>query len=105
MRPGGRFFFDMRGPDGETGGGEGCVLEVVPMRKISWTDSLAPGWRPRDGGFMTAIITMEDAGAGCRYAAHVLHKNAEDKKKHEEMGFEHGWGAVMGQLDEIARTL
>ena len=54
---------------------------------------------------MTAIITMQDCPGGVEYSATVKHKNAEDKKQHEEMGFHSGWGTVFEQLEEIARVL
>jgi len=31
----------------------GCYLEVVPHRKLVWTDALGPGYRPKDTGFFT----------------------------------------------------
>jgi uncharacterized protein YndB with AHSA1/START domain len=54
---------------------------------------------------MTAIITFEDDGDGTRYAARVLHANAEDTRKHVDMGFEPGWGAVIAQLQAVAQRL
>jgi uncharacterized protein YndB with AHSA1/START domain len=35
----------------------------------------------------------------------VLHKNPEDSRKHQEMGFEEGWGTTIDQLGKLARTL
>src|SRR5262249_3284237 len=47
LRPGGRTAMVMRGPDGETSPIEGVVLEVVPNRRIVFTDAFAVGWIPR----------------------------------------------------------
>ena len=47
----------MRGPDGEAGGGDGCVLEVVPNERFVWTAALGAGYRPEPGDLpFTAII-------------------------------------------------
>ena len=54
---------------------------------------------------MTAIITLQDEGAGTRYIARVLHKTAEEARKHDEMGFEEGWGTAIQQLDKVAAGL
>lgn len=51
---------------------------------------------------MTAIVTFEELGNGLtRYTARALHWTEEDRKKHEEMGFEPGWNACLDQLVEL----
>lgn len=104
LRPGGRFFSRMRGPNGEDVPNEGCYLEVKPHERLSWTDALSAGFRPRDGGFLTGVLEFADAEGGTRYRARALHKNVEDKEKHEAMGFEQGWGAALDQMVEMIRT-
>lgn len=100
-RPGGIFRTAMAGPDGETGGGTGCVLEAVPGRRFSWTGALLPGYRPAvpSGEFaFTAFIDLEPSGTGTRYRATVKHADVEGRAAHEEMGFEAGWGLALDQL-------
>src|SRR5712664_3591203 len=46
LRPGGIFRTDMRSPEGQTFPNVGCFLEIVPNRKLVWTNALAPGYRP-----------------------------------------------------------
>ena len=46
----------------------------------------------------TAIVTMEAHGKGTKYTAIAIHREEEGRKKHEAMGFEHGWGAALDQL-------
>ena len=47
---------------------------------------------------MTAIITFAAEGAGTRYSARVLHKSPADARKHDDMGFQDGWGTTINQL-------
>jgi uncharacterized protein YndB with AHSA1/START domain len=83
----------------------GCILVVEPQRRLVRTETLGPLFRPNSEAFMTAEITMEATPGGTRYRALVRHKNPEDRKKHEEMGFLQGWGTCLTQLDELAAQL
>lgn len=106
LRPGGRFRTVMRGPDGTEHDGEGAFLEVVENERLVWTDALAGGYRPNAAPFMTAILTFEEReDGGTTYTALVLHKDAADRAKHEEMGFFEGWGTATDQLAAVARGL
>ena len=112
LRPGGRFYTRMTGPDGFDSAGEGCFLEVVEGEKVVWTSALLPGYRPADqiedcGGFpFTAIVTLEDTGDGrTRYKAVALHRNQADRDTHAQMGFQEGWGTCATQLEETAQSL
>lgn len=101
--PGGRFFTVMRSPDGEEFPNEGCFLEVVPNRKLVFTDALLPGYRPAKEPFFTAIVTFTPEAGGTLYRALARHGNEETLKKHEQMGFHDGWGAALDQLLEVVR--
>jgi uncharacterized protein YndB with AHSA1/START domain len=104
LRAGGSFHVVMESPEGQKFPNSGCYLEIVPNRRIVWTGSLVAGFRPQTttvlGSLMfTAVIEFEStATGGTKYTATVLHGNAEDAKKHNDMGFEHGWGAAWDQL-------
>ena len=102
---GGAFDSIMRGPNGEEHAEKGSFLEIVPMQRIVFTDALSGGWRPCAAPFMTAFITLADEAGGTRYVGRVLHKNAEDRQQHLEMGFLDGWGAAIAQLDALTLTL
>lgn len=106
LRPGGAFHTLMRGPEGGVSDNPGCFLEVVPQARIVMTSMLTADWRPATPWLgMTAIITMEDDGAGCRYTARVMHPDEATRAKHEKMGFFEGWGTVITQLEAFAQTL
>jgi uncharacterized protein YndB with AHSA1/START domain len=100
LRPGGGFVTQMR-----EGGGDwqphidGCFLDAVPNERLVFTTVLTKGWQPADPWLaMTAILTFEARDGGTLYSSRVLHKSPEDAAKHEEMGFQDGWGTVLGQL-------
>lgn len=76
----------------------GCFLAVDPQERIVFTNALLGGWRPAENAFMTAIITFKDHPLGTDYAAHVMHRNNADRTMHENLGFNDGWGTVIGQL-------
>ena len=104
--PGGAFNIVMQSPEGQLFPEKpGCILVVEPERRLVWTDSLGPQFRPHAETFMTAEITMELVHGGTRYRALVRHKSPEDRAKHEAMGFHQGWGTCLTQLDELAVTL
>lgn len=105
LRPGGIFRTLMQGPGGEQHDNPGCFLEVVPNRRLVFTDALGPGWRPAASSFMTAIVTFVPIEGGTRYHAHCLHASAEQRKTHEDMGFEPGWGTAAAQLADLARAV
>jgi uncharacterized protein YndB with AHSA1/START domain len=103
LRPGGGFETRMR-----QGGGafqphvEGCFLEIVPEARLIFTTVLTEGWHPAEPWLaLTAIISFDAEGSGTRYASRVLHKNAADAKKHDDMGFQEGWGTAIAQLAAV----
>lgn len=100
LRPGGRFRTVMRSPEGEESGGDGCFLEIVEGRRLVWTDTLGPGYRPAPEPFFTAVVSMEPEGSGTRYKAIAIHGKPETREQHEAMGFHEGWGTVLDQLVE-----
>lgn len=80
----------------------GVFLDVVPNQRLIFTDAFRAGWVPGDRPFMTGYVTFEDAGNGAtKYIARALHWTAEDKKTHEEMGFEEGWNAAAEQMEAL----
>lgn len=112
LRPGGRFYTVMQSPEGQTFPNTGCYLEVIPNKKLVWTNALEPGFRPVNPPepspghecaefLMTATIMLEPHASGTKYTAVVQHANSEARVRHEGMGFKEGWGAVLDQLVAI----
>ena len=106
-RPGGRSLVVMRSPEGMEIPNDGVYLEVIPNRRLVFTNAYTPGWVPADKPFMTAIVNFEPEGDGSktRYTAIARHWNEQDRKAHEDMGFYVGWGICVDQLERLARTL
>ena len=105
LRPGGRFNSVMLSPEGQEFANFGCVLEVVPKRRLVFTDTLLEGFRPAGKPFFSAAVEIEPAGAGTRYVATAIHGSEESRQQHEEMGYHTGWSAALDQLVALARTL
>ncbi len=104
--PGGSFRSVMDVPDHGEMAGHGCVLAVEPERLLVWTDLLQGGYRPaRDSFGFTAIIRLEAVAGGTLYRAQALHRDADQRRAHEEMGFHDGWGKAAEQLEALALTL
>jgi uncharacterized protein YndB with AHSA1/START domain len=107
LRPGGGFETRMREGSGEFQPHvEGCFLEIIPQTRLIFTTVLTEGWQPAEPWLaLTAIMTFAAEGNGTRYTARVLHKNAADCRKHQEMGFYEGWGSTIDQLGAFVARL
>lgn len=107
LRPGGGFETRMREGAGEFKPHvDACFLEIIPEERLVWTTTLVEGWRPAEPWLaLTAIITFAPEGHGTRYSARVMHKNAADSRKHQEMGFQEGWGTTIDQLAAFVKEL
>ena len=108
LRPGGGSLVVMRDPDGKEYPNAGVYLEVVPERKLVFTDAYTAGWVPTEKPFMTAIVTFEPLGADgqrTRYTAVARHWTEEARQQHEAMGFHTGWGICADQMAALAATL
>ncbi len=111
LRPGGIFRTVMRSPDGTDHLNVGCYLEVVENERLIWTDALEGGYRPSTSpndcidSFFTAIIMLEPNGSGTKYTVIALHPDEESRKRHEERGFQDGWGTALDQLVTFIKTL
>jgi uncharacterized protein YndB with AHSA1/START domain len=55
--------------------------------------------------FFTAVISLQPHENGTKYTALVIHRNEQDCKKHEDMGFHDGWGKALDQLVAIAKKM
>jgi uncharacterized protein YndB with AHSA1/START domain len=110
LRPGGVFRTVMRSPEGKDHPNLGCYLEIVPNRKLVWTDALGAGFRPSRenphlGFHFTATVVLEPQGTGTKYTAIVMHSDEKSRQMHDAMGFQDGWGKALDQLVEHMKTV
>ncbi|WP_293780371.1 SRPBCC family protein [uncultured Oxalicibacterium sp.] len=107
VRAGGGNLIVMRDPEGNEYPNRGVYLEVVPDRRLVFTDAYVSAWIPSEKPFMTAIVMFdpEDEGRKTRYTAQALHWSAADREAHEKMGFHEGWGQCADQLAELLRRV
>jgi uncharacterized protein YndB with AHSA1/START domain len=99
-RPGGIFSIDIATGDGREVPNLGCILDVVPMKRLVWTSMLFPGYRPAvfDDIPITAIMTLESVGDGTRYVFTALHRDEADLEKDKESGWLEGTNIALDQL-------
>ena len=106
VRTGGSSLVVMRGPEGQEFPHRGVYLEVVPNRKIVFTDAFVDAWQPSGKQFMVAIVSFDPLPGGkTRYTAVARHWTVADREQHEKMGFHEGWGKAADQLAEVVATL
>lgn len=109
LRPGGIFRTVMESPEGQKFPYVGCYLEVVKNRRLVWTFLLGPGYRPTvwesPVPVFTVVTTLTPEGTGTRYRALAMHRDEDGRVTHDKMGFQDGWGTVVDQLVEVAKTL
>ncbi|MES2598067.1 MAG: SRPBCC family protein [Verrucomicrobiota bacterium] len=99
LRAGGYSKMTMCGPNGESFPNEGVYLEIVPNKKIVFTDAYKANWEPNPNLFFTGIVTFEVLpSCKTRYTARAVHWTQEACEKHAAMGFKDGWSAAFDQL-------
>lgn len=106
VRPGGAFSIISRGPDGRESPERGVYLEVMPRRRLVFTDSYAAAWVPSTKPFLTTVLTFEELDTNlARYTARLLHWTTLDRTTHERMGIREVWGRCTDQLAALAAKL
>ena len=114
LRPGGLFRTIMRSPEGREFPNVGCYLEVIENERLAWTNALEEGFRPTTASTVcggdavfafTAVISLAPHGKGTRYTALVMHGDQASAKRHDEMGFEDGWGKALEQLVAVVKQM
>lgn len=105
VRPGGVSNVVMADENGNEYPSVGQYLEVVPNRKLVFTDAFVGNWQPSEKPFFTCVLTFEPENGKTRYTAVARHWTIEDRETHEKMGFHEGWGLCAAQMEEVAKGL
>ena len=78
---------------------DASFLAVEEGRALAFTTALDGDWRPAGEGLqLSAVITFADHPDGTEYESLVMHGSAAERRRHEELGFEEGWGTAIRQL-------
>lgn len=104
--PGGRFSYRMVMEDGARVDMEMMILAAAGDRLV-FTDLMTAGFRPVAAPFFGFVgeLALSAVAGGTLYRATARHAREDDARRHEEMGFHDGWGAVAGQLVTYAEGL
>lgn len=106
LRVGGTNRVVMRNPEGELFPSVGVYLELIPDRRLVFTDAFVSAWVPSEKPFFVGSIDLESQGPGkTLYVARARHWTVEDAEAHRAMGFLEGWGLCADQLEALARTM
>jgi len=102
FRPGGKYRFLHRGPDGvEEHGFRGEYCEIVPPERIVWTFE----WEGMPGHISVDTLTLEDAGGKTKLTAHSLFDSREDRDGMLQSGMEEGMRETWDRLGELVETM
>ncbi len=112
LRPGGIFRTIMVSPEGQEFPNLGCYLEIIPNEKLVWTNALQLGFRPVNplanssvDFVFTATLSLEPHALGTTYQATIIHADQASCKRHNDMGFQDGWGKALDQLVEYMKKV
>ncbi|MEO1608313.1 MAG: VOC family protein [Pseudomonadota bacterium] len=106
LQPGGRMNTIMQGPDGTRVENSGVWLEIEQGRRLTFTDAYSEGFIPNASSFITSYVELSDRpGQQTEMVWGARHSNDTDKQKHLAMGFQQGWSAATGQLEDLAQSL
>lgn len=99
LRPGGAFRTVMRGSDGKEHPTEGVFREISPPTRLVFSMPFGGRGEPDHEAFCEVTL-IENSG---RTRLHVRwrHQTVEDRKAHEEMGFEKGWSQTLERLEKV----
>jgi uncharacterized protein YndB with AHSA1/START domain len=51
-----------------------------------------------------SVITFRDHPEGTAYSALAMHRDRQDRDRHEQLGFHDGWTTVAAQLAELVEA-
>lgn len=105
LKPGGEFYTNMQSPEGQNFPNHGCFLEIIPNKKLVWTNMMTSDYHPtiddKMGFAFTVKLNLIKHENGTLYKAVVSHANEAGLRQHESMGFQEGWKLAFLQLEEL----
>ncbi|HIZ34483.1 MAG TPA: SRPBCC domain-containing protein [Candidatus Ruania gallistercoris] len=107
VQPGGGFVTWMSEDGGEyVPHTDGIFLVVEPFHRLVFTNAVDSQWHPAAPApvAMTAEIVLREHPEGTDYQAIVRHGDPDQRRRHEQLGFFDGWGAVTAALAAVAES-
>ncbi len=101
VRPGGKWRFVQRDPDGNEYAFNGEYLEVVPPSRIVQTFE----FEPMAGHISTETLTLEEHGGITRMTIRIMFKSKEDRDGMASSGMEAGASESYDRLDKVLELL
>ena len=100
LKPGGKFYTRMTGPDGFDFSGTACILEAVPGERIIWSTTMKVGYRPTNSPTTAATASRSPrstrsrtlAMARRRYTATVHARESKGPRYPDANGFQRRLG-------------
>lgn len=107
MQPGGRSFYTMTGPDGDTSSGYWEFLSVDAPNGFEVRDGFAnaDGTPNTEMPDMRMVFRFEETSAGSRLTTTTHFGSLEQLEQLLEMGMEEGTLSAMGQIDAVLADL
>lgn len=102
FRKGGRFRFQMTGPDGEKNtpfGGE--YLEIIPNQKIVYDNA----FEMPDAEKMVVTVTFDEKDGKTTLTVHTLFSSVAMRDEHVGGGFVEGTGSGLDQLADVVAAM
>ena len=107
LRPGGRWKYVMMAPDGTQYPVEGIFADIIEPELLVATDEFGEDYQ-YSGDLPQGVVTsvsLRDTGTGTEMTLRMVHRSAEDRAVHEQMGVEGGWNSSFNRLDRYLASL
>jgi uncharacterized protein YndB with AHSA1/START domain len=101
FRPGGRWRFVSREPDGSESAFRGEIRELVEPEKIVWTFE----WEGMPGHISVETLTLEESDGKTTVTARAVYDNKQDRDGMLQSGMEEGAVETYERLDEYLEKL
>jgi uncharacterized protein YndB with AHSA1/START domain len=101
FRVGGRYRFAMTGPEGQQDPFGGEYLEIIPNRKIVFSN----GFELPDAGRMIMSVTLDEVDGRTTLTMHTLFESIAMKNEYVAMGIIEGTNSAFDLLAELAAEM
>ena len=103
FRVGGACRYVMTGPDGTEYPSEGVFQQIVPYERFVTTDEFGEGFElagvtDLPSGMVQAFVFESLGEEKSRLTVRIIHPDAEERRKHEQMGVEEGYASTLDKL-------